>query len=88
MKRSLVGNDMKDCIIKIPFQFISIFLLICQALTVHDNLAMKICSEILTCPHSPEVRVYTKTLSSLELSNDLAKDLLVVLNEIQEVSSF
>ncbi|XP_065763601.1 condensin complex subunit 3 [Muntiacus reevesi] len=55
-----------------------------QALTVHDNLAMKICSEILTCPHSPEVRVYTKTLSSLELSNDLAKDLLVVLNEIQE----
>ncbi|OWK06957.1 NCAPG [Cervus elaphus hippelaphus] len=55
-----------------------------QALTVHDNLAMKICSEILTCPHSPEVRVYKKTLSSLELSNDLAKDLLVVLNEIQE----
>lgn len=35
-----------------------------QALTVHDNLAMKICNEILTCPHSPEVRVYTKALSS------------------------
>uniref|UniRef100_A0A3Q1MNV6 Non-SMC condensin I complex subunit G n=1 Tax=Bos taurus TaxID=9913 RepID=A0A3Q1MNV6_BOVIN len=55
-----------------------------QALTVHDNLAMKICNEILTCPHSPEVRVYTKALSSLELSSDLAKDLLVVLNEILE----
>uniref|UniRef100_A0A8C2PEU4 Nuclear condensin complex subunit 3 C-terminal domain-containing protein n=1 Tax=Capra hircus TaxID=9925 RepID=A0A8C2PEU4_CAPHI len=55
-----------------------------QALTVHDNLAMKICNEILTCPYSPEVRVYTKALSSLELSSELAKDLLVVLNEILE----
>ncbi|XP_019509781.1 PREDICTED: condensin complex subunit 3 isoform X3 [Hipposideros armiger] len=55
-----------------------------QALTVHDNLALKICNEILTCPCSPEIRVYTKALSSLELSSNLAKDLLVLLNEILE----
>uniref|UniRef100_A0A2K5HQR5 Nuclear condensin complex subunit 3 C-terminal domain-containing protein n=1 Tax=Colobus angolensis palliatus TaxID=336983 RepID=A0A2K5HQR5_COLAP len=55
-----------------------------QALTVHDNLAMKICNEILTNPCSPEIRVYTKALSSLELSSHLAKDLLVLLNEILE----
>ncbi|XP_019599996.2 condensin complex subunit 3 [Rhinolophus sinicus] len=55
-----------------------------QALTVHDNLAIKICNEILTCPCSPEIRVYTKALSSLELSSNLAKDLLVLLNEILE----
>ncbi|MBZ3887527.1 Condensin complex subunit 3 [Sciurus carolinensis] len=55
-----------------------------QALTVHDNLAIKICNEILTNPCSPEVRVYTKALSSLELSSNLAKDLLVLLNEILE----
>ncbi|XP_020025767.2 condensin complex subunit 3 [Castor canadensis] len=55
-----------------------------QAFTVHDNLAVKICNEILTGPCSPEIRVYTKALNSLELSNNLAKDLLVLLNEILE----
>ncbi|XP_076992611.1 condensin complex subunit 3 [Tamandua tetradactyla] len=55
-----------------------------QALTVHDNLAIKICSEILTSPCSPEIRVYTKALSSLELNSYLAKDLLILLNEILE----
>ncbi|KAM5339397.1 condensin complex subunit 3 [Glossophaga mutica] len=55
-----------------------------QALTVHDNLAIKICNEILTCPCSPEIRIYTKALSSLELSSSLAKDLLVLLDEILE----
>ncbi|XP_066240790.1 condensin complex subunit 3 [Saccopteryx leptura] len=55
-----------------------------QALTVHDNLAIKICNEILTCPCSPEVRVYTKALSSLELSSNVAQDLLVLLNEMLE----
>nr|XP_014694262.1 condensin complex subunit 3 [Equus asinus] len=55
-----------------------------QALTVHDNLAIKLCNEILTCPCSPEIRVYTKALSSLELSNNLAKDLLGLLNDILE----
>ncbi|XP_008056813.1 condensin complex subunit 3 [Carlito syrichta] len=55
-----------------------------QALTVHDNLAIKICNEILTSPCSPEIRVYTKALNSLELSNNLTKDLLVLLNKILE----
>ncbi|XP_004624601.1 condensin complex subunit 3 isoform X2 [Octodon degus] len=55
-----------------------------QALTVHDNLAIKICNEILTSPCSPEIRVYTKALCSLELSSNLTKDLLVLLNEIVE----
>ncbi|KAM4854405.1 condensin complex subunit 3 isoform 2-T2 [Thomomys bottae] len=55
-----------------------------QALTVHDNLAVKICNEILTSPCSPEIRVYTKALNSLELSSSLSKDLLVLLNEILE----
>ncbi|XP_045330399.1 condensin complex subunit 3 isoform X3 [Leopardus geoffroyi] len=55
-----------------------------EALTVHDNLAIKICNEILTCPCSPEIRVYTKALSSLELSSNLAQDLLFLLNEMLE----
>ncbi|VFV24222.1 condensin complex subunit 3-like [Lynx pardinus] len=55
-----------------------------QALTVHDNLAIKICNEILTCPCSPEIRVYTKALSSLELSSSLAQDVLFLLNEMLE----
>uniref|UniRef100_A0A8C6RBU5 Non-SMC condensin I complex, subunit G n=1 Tax=Nannospalax galili TaxID=1026970 RepID=A0A8C6RBU5_NANGA len=55
-----------------------------QALTVHDNLAIKICNEILTSPCSPEIRVYTKALSSLELSSNITKDLLVLLDEILE----
>ncbi|XP_066891423.1 LOW QUALITY PROTEIN: condensin complex subunit 3-like [Kogia breviceps] len=55
-----------------------------QALTVHDHLAIKICNEILTCPYSPEIRVYTKALGSLELRSSLAKDLRVLLTEILE----
>ncbi|KAM5271550.1 condensin complex subunit 3 [Ctenodactylus gundi] len=55
-----------------------------QALTVHDNLAVKICNEILTSPCSPEVRVYTKALSSLELSSSVTEDLLVLLSEVLE----
>uniref|UniRef100_A0A7N5K493 Non-SMC condensin I complex subunit G n=1 Tax=Ailuropoda melanoleuca TaxID=9646 RepID=A0A7N5K493_AILME len=55
-----------------------------QALSVHDNLAIKICNEILACPCSPEIRVYTKALGSLELSSNLAQDLLVLLDEILE----
>ncbi|XP_059131833.1 condensin complex subunit 3 isoform X2 [Peromyscus eremicus] len=55
-----------------------------QALTVHDNLAIKICNEILTSPRTPENRVYTKALSSLELSSSVTKDLLLLLDEILE----
>ncbi|KAK7822037.1 hypothetical protein U0070_006586 [Myodes glareolus] len=55
-----------------------------QALTVHDNLAIKICNEILTSPCTPENRVYTKALSSIELSSNVTKDLLLLLDEILE----
>ncbi|KAL1790347.1 condensin complex subunit 3 [Sigmodon hispidus] len=55
-----------------------------QALTVHDSLAIKICNEILISPGAPENRVYTKVLSSLELSSSVTKDLLLLLEEILE----
>ncbi|KFP30936.1 Condensin complex subunit 3, partial [Colius striatus] len=55
-----------------------------QDSTVHDNLAMKICNEILTDPTAPDVRIYTKALSSLELSSSSTENLLVLLNEILE----
>ncbi|XP_060633898.2 condensin complex subunit 3 isoform X2 [Anolis sagrei] len=53
-------------------------------LTAHDNLALKLCNEILKDPSSPDVRIYTKALSSLELNKDFAKDLLVLLGEVHE----
>nr|XP_056711326.1 condensin complex subunit 3 [Euleptes europaea] len=55
-----------------------------QGLTVHDNLAMKICNEILVDPSAPDVRIYTKALSSLELNKDFSKDLLILLDEVLE----
>ncbi|XP_027498740.1 condensin complex subunit 3 [Corapipo altera] len=55
-----------------------------QELTVHDSLAMKLCNEILTDPTAPDVRIYAKALSSLELSNSSTENLLVLLNEILE----
>uniref|UniRef100_A0A8C3T9R9 Non-SMC condensin I complex subunit G n=2 Tax=Chelydra serpentina TaxID=8475 RepID=A0A8C3T9R9_CHESE len=54
-------------------------------LTVHDSLAVKICNEILIDPTAPDVRIYAKALSSLELSKYFTKDLLVLLGEILEV---
>uniref|UniRef100_A0A8C8SBV0 Non-SMC condensin I complex subunit G n=1 Tax=Pelusios castaneus TaxID=367368 RepID=A0A8C8SBV0_9SAUR len=58
-----------------------------QDLTVHDSLAMKICNEILIDPAAPDVRIYAKALSSLELSKCFTKDLLVLLDVILEVGS-
>ncbi|XP_050803395.1 condensin complex subunit 3 isoform X2 [Gopherus flavomarginatus] len=55
-----------------------------QDLTVHDSLAVKICNEILIDPAAPDVRIYAKALSSLELSKYFTKDLLVLLDEILE----
>ncbi|XP_025034179.1 condensin complex subunit 3 isoform X2 [Pelodiscus sinensis] len=55
-----------------------------QDLTVHDSLSMKICNEILMDPTAPDVRIYAKALTSLELSKDFIKDLLVILEEILE----
>ncbi|KAL0598667.1 Condensin complex subunit 3 [Plecturocebus cupreus] len=58
---------------------------ITNALTIHDNLAIKICSEILTSPCSPETQVYIKALSSLELNSQLAKDLLLLSGILEQV---
>lgn len=55
-----------------------------QDLTVHDSLAMKICNGILMDPTAPDVRIYAKALSSLELSSSSTENLLVLLNEILE----
>ncbi|XP_019381983.1 PREDICTED: condensin complex subunit 3 isoform X1 [Gavialis gangeticus] len=55
-----------------------------QNLTVHDSLAMKICNEILMDPTAPDVRIYAKALSSLELSKYSIKDLLILFDEILE----
>ncbi|XP_077157565.1 condensin complex subunit 3 [Paroedura picta] len=57
----------------------------CQGLTVHDTFAMKVCNEILADPGAPDVRIYTKALSSLELNKDFSKDLLILLDEVLEV---
>ncbi|NXK52378.1 CND3 protein, partial [Chauna torquata] len=55
-----------------------------QDLTVHDSLALKICNEILTDPTAPDVRIYAKALSLLELSSSSTENLLVLLDEILE----
>ncbi|KAJ1214296.1 hypothetical protein NDU88_001919 [Pleurodeles waltl] len=55
-----------------------------QSFTVHDTMAVKICNEILRDPSAPDVRLYAKTLSSLEISKDQAKDILPLLDEILE----
>lgn len=57
-----------------------IFPIIFQISTVHDSLALKICNEVLKDPTSPDVRIYSKSLCSLELSKEFAKDLLPVLD--------
>uniref|UniRef100_A0ACB8E6Q4 Uncharacterized protein n=1 Tax=Sphaerodactylus townsendi TaxID=933632 RepID=A0ACB8E6Q4_9SAUR len=56
-----------------------------QGLSVHDSLAVKICNEIVEDPSAPDVRIYTKALSSLELNPDFSKDLLILLDKILEV---
>ena len=39
-----------------------------QEESVHDSLAISICNELLSDPLSSEVRVYCRTLSSLDLT--------------------
>nr|XP_033804584.1 condensin complex subunit 3 isoform X2 [Geotrypetes seraphini] len=56
----------------------------CKTFTVHDNLALNICNEILKDPTASDVRIYAKALSSLELSKDSRKDLLILISEIIE----
>lgn len=38
--------------------------------SVHDSLAVRVCNEILRDPSAPEVRLYCKTLGTLEISAD------------------
>uniref|UniRef100_W5M685 Non-SMC condensin I complex, subunit G n=1 Tax=Lepisosteus oculatus TaxID=7918 RepID=W5M685_LEPOC len=60
-----------------------------QGLTVHDCLAVRLCNEILKDPRAPEIRLYAKCLSLLELDNEdleSIKDLMLLLEEVlQEV---
>ncbi|KAM5194839.1 condensin complex subunit 3 [Mantella aurantiaca] len=51
-----------------------------QISTVHDNLALKICNEILKEPTSQDVRIYGKSLCSLELSKECQVELLPILD--------
>ncbi|XP_063055418.1 condensin complex subunit 3 [Engraulis encrasicolus] len=58
-----------------------------QGLSVHDSLAVRLCDEILRDPKAPEMRLYTKCLSCLELSSEDGphkNDLLLLLKEVQE----
>ncbi|KAK5866099.1 hypothetical protein PBY51_020315 [Eleginops maclovinus] len=59
-----------------------------EEVCVHDYLAVRICGEMLKDPTAPEVRLYAKTLSNLELSGDetVKKDLQTLLQQlVQEV---
>lgn len=41
-----------------------------QAVSVHDSLALRVCNEILRDVSAPEVRLYCKTLSWLEINTE------------------
>lgn len=58
-----------------------------QEVCVHDYLAVRLCGEMLKDPTAPEVRLYAKTLSNLELSRDetVRKDLQTLLQELVQV---
>ncbi|KAJ8339794.1 hypothetical protein SKAU_G00344270 [Synaphobranchus kaupii] len=58
-----------------------------QGISVHDSLAARLCNEILRDPTAPEVRLYAKSLSALQLSVEdgtSKKDLLLLLEEVQQ----
>ncbi|KAG5849472.1 hypothetical protein ANANG_G00110820 [Anguilla anguilla] len=61
-----------------------------QDVSVHDSLAVRLSNEILRDPSAPEVRLYARSLSTLQLSTEdstAKKDLLLLLEEVrQEVS--
>ncbi|XP_069024350.1 condensin complex subunit 3 [Embiotoca jacksoni] len=58
-----------------------------EEVCVHDYLAVRMCGEMLKDPTAPEVRLYAKTLSHLELSRDetVRKDLQTLLQELVQV---
>ncbi|XP_060949578.1 condensin complex subunit 3 [Limanda limanda] len=58
-----------------------------EEVCVHDFLAVRMCGEMLKDPTAPEVRLYAKTLSNLELSRDdtVRKDLQTLLQQLVQV---
>ncbi|XP_038569390.1 condensin complex subunit 3 [Micropterus salmoides] len=58
-----------------------------EEVCVHDYLAVRTCGEMLKDPTAPEVRLYAKTLSNLELSRDetVRKDLQTLLQQLVQV---
>lgn len=58
-----------------------------QEVCVHDYLAVRICGEMLKDSSAPEVRLYAKTLSNLELSSNdtVKKDLQTLLQQLVQV---
>lgn len=59
-----------------------------QEVCVHDYLAVRLCGEMLRDPTAPEVRLYAKTLSNLELSREetVRKDLQTLLQQLVQVT--
>ncbi|XP_072352559.1 condensin complex subunit 3 isoform X6 [Scyliorhinus torazame] len=61
-----------------------------QVFTVHDNLAVTICNEILKDPDSPDTRILVKTLGLLELSTGVSpctEQLCILLDDIKELKN-
>ncbi|KAM7008781.1 condensin complex subunit 3 [Tautogolabrus adspersus] len=58
-----------------------------EEVCVHDYLAVRMCGEMLRDPTAPEVRLYAKTLSNLELSRDetVRRDLQTLLQQLVQV---
>uniref|UniRef100_A0A8D3CMX2 Non-SMC condensin I complex, subunit G n=1 Tax=Scophthalmus maximus TaxID=52904 RepID=A0A8D3CMX2_SCOMX len=59
-----------------------------EEVCVHDYLAVRMCGEMINDPTAPEVRLYAKTLSNLELSRDetVRKDLETLLQQLLQSS--
>ncbi|RVE76276.1 hypothetical protein OJAV_G00006640 [Oryzias javanicus] len=55
-----------------------------EEVCVHDYLAVRMCGEMLKDPTAPEVRLYAKTLSNLELSREstVREDLQTLLQQL------
>ncbi|XP_072352561.1 condensin complex subunit 3 isoform X8 [Scyliorhinus torazame] len=61
-----------------------------EVFTVHDNLAVTICNEILKDPDSPDTRILVKTLGLLELSTGVSpctEQLCILLDDIKELKN-
>ncbi|KAL3996452.1 insulin-like growth factor-binding protein 6 [Sarotherodon galilaeus] len=58
-----------------------------EEVCIHDYMAVRICGEMLKDPTAPEVRLFAKTLSNLELSRDetVREDLQTLLQQLVQV---